>query len=198
MSQNTRDFVASQVAFEERILKGHQFSHEVLEQMGEQRHTLESLLPNVKPVSVNKNMYRGIPRQVKLQNGVVIENTPQDIFKFTRHSYDASHRYCMPSQTCLFGVLGENENVVRQAIIAENKGVLATNILIDKQAVNMSGVLDLTDPNVVRSLRLNEKLLSSEFYYHSQTVSDAAKAAGFRGILFPSAQIPGTMNLVIF
>lgn len=67
-------------------------------------------------------------------------------------------------------------------------------------AVDVAGleVLDLTDEAVRSSLGLTMEDLTGEDYARAQEVADAARAAGFGGILAPSAAMEGRRTLVVF
>jgi RES domain-containing protein len=59
-------------------------------------------------------------------------------------------------------------------------------------------VLDLTDPEVREALALAEVDLTSDDLTRCQAIGDAARAAGFEGILAPSAALAGEITLVVF
>ena len=67
-------------------------------------------------------------------------------------------------------------------------------------AVHVAGlkVLDLTDEVVRSSLGISLEDLTGDDYARAQEVADAARAAGFGGILAPSAAIEGRRTLVVF
>lgn len=59
-------------------------------------------------------------------------------------------------------------------------------------------VLDLTDSAVLSVLELTEVELVGDEYAIGQELAAAAEAAGFGGILAPSAALPGRRTLVVF
>lgn len=59
-------------------------------------------------------------------------------------------------------------------------------------------VLDLTDPRLRRLAGITVKQLRSNRYAACQALGRAARAAGFEGILAPSAALPGGRTLVVF
>ena len=59
-------------------------------------------------------------------------------------------------------------------------------------------VLDLTDPAVRRHLNLEEADLEGDTYTTTQRLGALAAAAGFGGILAPSAALPHRKTLVVF
>lgn len=59
-------------------------------------------------------------------------------------------------------------------------------------------VLDLTDPTVVATLELAEADLIGDDYTATQELARVAAAAGFAGLLAPSAALPGRRTLVVF
>jgi RES domain-containing protein len=59
-------------------------------------------------------------------------------------------------------------------------------------------VLDLTDPRVRETLGLAETDLTSDDLGRCQALGDAARDAGFEGILAPSAALAGESILVVF
>lgn len=59
-------------------------------------------------------------------------------------------------------------------------------------------VLDLTDPSVRAAVGLEEADLLGDDYTKTQAVASAAAAAGFGGMLAPSAALPGRRTLVVF
>lgn len=59
-------------------------------------------------------------------------------------------------------------------------------------------VLDLTDPGVRDVLALTEADLTGDDLTRCQALGDAARVAGFEGILAPSAALGGEIVLVVF
>jgi RES domain-containing protein len=59
-------------------------------------------------------------------------------------------------------------------------------------------VLDLSDPRVREALALTEADLTSDNLARCQGPGEAARAAGFEGILAPSAALAGELILVVF
>jgi RES domain-containing protein len=59
-------------------------------------------------------------------------------------------------------------------------------------------VLDLSDPQVREALALAEADLTSDGLTRCQELGEAARAAGFEGILAPSAALAGEIILVVF
>lgn len=59
-------------------------------------------------------------------------------------------------------------------------------------------VLDLTDPEVRKALRVSEAELIGDDYMVTQSLAAAARQARFEGILAPSAALPGRRTLVVF
>lgn len=62
----------------------------------------------------------------------------------------------------------------------------------------MLEVLDLNDEAIRSSLGLTVGDLTGDDYAKSQDVAEAAREAGFGGILAPSAAMPGRATLVVF
>lgn len=67
-------------------------------------------------------------------------------------------------------------------------------------AVEVDGleVLDLTDPKTQELLDIDEDELVGEDYERCQAIAEAARTAGFEGILAPSGALPGRRTLVVF
>jgi hypothetical protein len=59
-------------------------------------------------------------------------------------------------------------------------------------------VLDLTDRTVIERLGLAGADLVDDDYSRTQELADAARAAGFEGLLAPSAALPGRRTLIVF
>jgi hypothetical protein len=59
-------------------------------------------------------------------------------------------------------------------------------------------VLDLTDAKVVASLGIDATQLIADDYALTQALADAARTAGFVGIVAPSAALAGCRTLVLF
>lgn len=59
-------------------------------------------------------------------------------------------------------------------------------------------VLDLTDEAIRESLGVTEADLVGDDYTVTQEIADAAWAAGFDGIVAPSAALPGRLTLAVF
>lgn len=89
-------------------------------------------------------------------------------------------------------------------------------IIVDFEIDN---VLDITDPQVLSTFRVdgtsvdmdllgsryedktkfpNEDVAKETIYGYGQRVAEAALAQGYSGILYPSAQVPGKTNIVLF
>lgn len=68
----------------------------------------------------------------------------------------------------------------------------------------MDNVLDLTDANVVKKLNIDPSRLTilketnPSAYNYTHQIGNRAFVEGYNGILFPSAQMPGGQNLLIF
>jgi hypothetical protein len=59
-------------------------------------------------------------------------------------------------------------------------------------------VLDLTDPALLEQLGLDEDDLIGDDYLACQEIAALARAAGFDGVLSPSAALPGQRTLMVF
>lgn len=59
-------------------------------------------------------------------------------------------------------------------------------------------VLDLTDDAVLKGLGFDRDDLVGDDYNLAQDLADLARAAGFEGLLAPSATLPGRRTLVVF
>jgi RES domain-containing protein len=59
-------------------------------------------------------------------------------------------------------------------------------------------VLDLTDNTVQSHLGINEADLTGDDYNLTQAIADSARAAGYQGILAPSAALPGRETIAVF
>jgi RES domain-containing protein len=81
-----------------------------------------------------------------------------------------------------------------------DEGVDPFEVLRRVGAVDVDGlqVLDLTDPAVTRQLGIDLDDLVGDDYRRTQALADAARAAGFEGLLAPSAALPGRRTLVVF
>ena len=64
--------------------------------------------------------------------------------------------------------------------------------------VNNLRVLDLADPAVRAALDVEEEDLVGDDYDLCQGLADAARGAGFDGVLAPSAGLPGERTLAVF
>jgi RES domain-containing protein len=69
---------------------------------------------------------------------------------------------------------------------------------IGRARVESLRVLDLTDPEVRQALALTEADLTGDDLTRCQALGDAARTAGFEGILAPSAALTGEIILVVF
>jgi RES domain-containing protein len=68
---------------------------------------------------------------------------------------------------------------------------------IHQLGINLSNVLDLSDPNLLKRLGIDREALASLDFEACQKVGGAAARLGHDGILVPSARHSGT-NLVVF
>lgn len=59
-------------------------------------------------------------------------------------------------------------------------------------------VLDLCDERIQLSLGVTVDVLVGDDYSTTQEIADAAQAAGFGGVIAPSAALPGRKTLVVF
>ncbi len=59
-------------------------------------------------------------------------------------------------------------------------------------------VLDLTDPHLVASLGVDPTQLVGDHHAVTHALAEAARSAGFSGIVAPSAALPGCRTLVLF
>jgi len=69
---------------------------------------------------------------------------------------------------------------------------------VGRVKVDRLQVLDLTDPAVRAAVGLEESELLGDDYTKTQAVAAAAAAAGFGGLLAPSAALPRRLTLVAF
>jgi RES domain-containing protein len=69
---------------------------------------------------------------------------------------------------------------------------------IGRARVESLRVLDLTDPATREALSVTEADLTSDDLSRCQALGDAARAAGFEGMLAPSAALAGETTLVVF
>jgi hypothetical protein len=69
---------------------------------------------------------------------------------------------------------------------------------VGRVKVDRLQVLDLTDPSVRAAVGLEEADLVGDDYAKTQAIAFAAAAAGFGGLLAPSAALPGRRTLVVF
>jgi RES domain-containing protein len=64
--------------------------------------------------------------------------------------------------------------------------------------VTLSNVLDLTDADVLSAVGLRAEQLTGPNTSATRSVAAAARAAGFQGLIVPSAASPAEKNVVIF
>lgn len=78
-------------------------------------------------------------------------------------------------------------------------GVAAAEVRrrVGRLRVELDAVLDLTDPDVRRSVGVSSGQLVGEDHAGCQDLALSAAAAGFHGILAPSAALPGRRMLVV-
>lgn len=69
---------------------------------------------------------------------------------------------------------------------------------VGRVSVDRLQVLDLNDPAARAAVGLDEADLVGDEYAKTQAVAAAAAAAGFGGLLAPSAALPGRRTLVVF
>jgi RES domain-containing protein len=69
---------------------------------------------------------------------------------------------------------------------------------IGRARVESLRVLDLTDPQVREALAVTEADLTSDNLTRCQALGDAARAAGFEGIVAPSAALADEIILIVF
>lgn len=69
---------------------------------------------------------------------------------------------------------------------------------VGRVTVTNLDVLDLTNPAVCAALELPEVTLCGDDYACTQQLAADAAAAGYQGILAPSAALPGRRTLVVF
>ena len=69
---------------------------------------------------------------------------------------------------------------------------------VGRVRVDRLDVLDLTDSSVRAAVGLDEADMVGDDYAKTQAVAASAVAAGFGGLLAPSAALPGRRTLVVF
>lgn len=69
---------------------------------------------------------------------------------------------------------------------------------VGRVRVERLDVLDLTDPDVQEALGVTDADLTDDNLQLCQALSDAARRAGFAGIVAPSAAVTGETTLVVF
>jgi RES domain-containing protein len=69
---------------------------------------------------------------------------------------------------------------------------------IGRARVENLRVLDLTDPRVRETLGVSDDDLIGDDFTRCQALGEAARAAGFEGVLAPSAALAGEVILVVF
>ncbi|WP_250465112.1 RES domain-containing protein, partial [Microbulbifer litoralis] len=105
----------------------------------------------------------------------------------------ANHRYTEPG---INGVYAGTSARTAEAEIA-HYGALSGRELVSKK-VNMSNILDVTDPVVREQLGVSLEDITGNRYEVTQAVGRYAKDNGFEGVLAPSARDPSGANLISF
>jgi len=151
-----------------------------------------------KSISAGKGYSQGI-----LPKGVTFEGT---LYRAAKAGYDpklihpgniaASHRYTGPGQGGLY--LSSGKNIVR-AEMGSMRGMKMHSF-----DVKASNLLDLTNPAVRQKIgaKLNDLVRNSGTkawdYQVTQPLGRWAKQHGYRGIIAPSAQADGGVNILLF
>ena len=69
---------------------------------------------------------------------------------------------------------------------------------VGRATVSALAILDLTDPDTRQAIGITEDDLRSDDLTRCQELANAARAAGFEGILAPSAALAGAQTLAVF
>jgi RES domain-containing protein len=64
--------------------------------------------------------------------------------------------------------------------------------------VEIEGVLDLTNPEIVQRIEVNSEALTRDEWNTPRNIAAEARNNGFEALLVPSAAAPGSKNLVMF
>ena len=64
--------------------------------------------------------------------------------------------------------------------------------------VKLESVLDLTDPNVLKRIRISESSLTANDISATRAIASEARKGGYQALLVPSVAVAGSKNLVMF
>lgn len=113
----------------------------------------------------------------------------------------ANHRYTAPGQGGLYFATGEH---VVQAEFVNNGGSLVGKQMHSFPNVTVTDLLDLSNPTVRESLGVSLEDLTrtggtqSWRYEVTHPLGSWAQQNGYRGVIAPSAQADGGVNLILF
>ena len=103
----------------------------------------------------------------------------------------ASHRFSGPGKGALYSSLDA------WTAFKETRSDLGRWLTVRRAKVK--GIIDLTDPKIRQKFNVTlEDIASMDFYDITQPLGDLIKSKGYKGILAPSAQNPGGVNLILF
>jgi hypothetical protein len=185
--------VASDTVYtEERIRK-------ILLRYGE----LEVNFAKVQSKTLSTTVSRGVKERF-IKN---VENVAEEVGSLNEFGLKESGRYSVGGKTllgdnCLYTAIGDGK-LAEKTVRAEMRDP-TEKILIQKFDVKLQKVLDLSDESVLRELGVSSvdlisRIKSSNIAYDvTQAIGNLAQAHGFDAVIAPSAELMGSLNLVIF
>lgn len=199
LSDNAKDYLANQILHEDKILKRTLSKDEIIT-LGRRYTKFEKIIPNLPKSSYSGNIYRAINKEVNLPNGVVIKNTPEEVFKLHYHSYTFNHRFSTVGDVGLYATTGKSIKEVIPTILDETSQKL-DDLIVGKLNVDLDGLLDLSASSVglknLEKMGITLERIIQERYDYTQAIGHVSRKKGIKGIKFQS-QYSNQVNIVIF
>ncbi len=153
-------------------------------------------IKNVETSSFSGEVTRAISK-TGLENGVVVERTAEDVMKIPPANFLKDHRYTIGGDLGESGLYTTTGPDAKSIIMRELDASSDAELLFQTKSVSFQKVLDLTNPQVVKTLGLTtQALIEAENYQITQVLGDVAIRTGYDAILAPSQYSSG-LNLVI-
>jgi hypothetical protein len=142
---------------------------------------------------------RAIPKEITV-NGVTKKLSKEQVFSTHPSQITTEHRYTIGGDLGHSGLYMSEGSVAdtMELLLLETEKTSVDQLIFDQKKFKFDSMLDLTNSNNLDALGVKTSEISSANYLYPQAIGDAAKANGFKGIIFGSTKTAGKINLVIF
>ena len=124
----------------------------------------------------------------------------EQVFSTHPSQITTEHRYTIGGDLGHSGLYMSEGSVAdtMELLLLETEKTSVDQLIFDQKKFKFDSMLDLTNSNNLDALGIKTSEISSANYLYPQAIGDAAKANGFKGIIFESTKTTGKINIVIF